>query len=231
MPDVISIKNGTRQGSCASLAFWNVYLNPLVEELRTKGIGCHIAGKFLGIVLYADDIILLAPNRTAAQTMLKICEDFAHRNNITFSTSDDIKSSKCKSIYVHGNRVKCDPPAPLVLCGKNLPWVDKSEHLGHLLSYSANMDNDIHRARASFIDSAINTREIFNFAHPVEVIEATEKYSSNFYGSNLWDLRSKEAEMLSASWRTSVKMAWGLPGETKTMFIDFLSPNTVSPSI
>ena len=38
------IANGTRQGSVASPAFWCVYLNPLLDELRRAGIGCHQAG-------------------------------------------------------------------------------------------------------------------------------------------------------------------------------------------
>ena len=57
--DTFRIKNGTRQGSVASPAFWSVYLNPLIEELRAKGIGCHIAGMYMGVVAYADDIVLL----------------------------------------------------------------------------------------------------------------------------------------------------------------------------
>ena len=54
-----------------------------------KGIGCHVAGKFLGVVAYADDLILLAPNRSSAQLMLKTCEKFAQDNNIKFSTNQD----------------------------------------------------------------------------------------------------------------------------------------------
>ena len=60
------IKNGTRQGSVASPIFWAVYIDPLIQELRQKGIGCHVGGLFYGVIAYADDIILLAPSRSAA---------------------------------------------------------------------------------------------------------------------------------------------------------------------
>ena len=80
------ICNGTRQGSVASPTFWAVYMNPLIEELRASGVGCYVAGVFMGLVVYADDILLLAPNRKAAQIMLSICERFAIDNNIRFST-------------------------------------------------------------------------------------------------------------------------------------------------
>ena len=40
------------------------------------------------------------------------------------------------------------------------------------------------------------------------------------YGSNLWDIRSKSAEMVYASWRTNIKLVWDLPRQTKNYFID-----------
>ena len=70
------ISNSTRQGSVASPAFWNIYLDPLFSVLREAGVGCHMAGMFLGVVGYADDLILLAPSQHAAQMMLKSCKQF-----------------------------------------------------------------------------------------------------------------------------------------------------------
>ena len=40
-----SIKNGTKQGSVASPAFWSVYLDPLFSKLREAGVGCRLAGR------------------------------------------------------------------------------------------------------------------------------------------------------------------------------------------
>ena len=73
----------------ASPAFWCVYLDPLFAELRAAGIGCHVAGVFVGVVGYADDLLLLAPSRHAAQLMLRTCEAFTELNNIQFSTHQD----------------------------------------------------------------------------------------------------------------------------------------------
>ena len=70
----------------ASPAFWNIYVDPLFTVLRELGVGCHVAGVYVGVVGYADDIILLAPSRHAAQLMLKTCEQFCDANNIQFST-------------------------------------------------------------------------------------------------------------------------------------------------
>jgi hypothetical protein len=130
--DTFSIENGTRQGSVASPAFWSVYLDPLFARLRESGIGCRIGGVYVGVVGYADDLLLLAPTRDAAQKMLEICEAFTNTNNIQFSTNLDPQKSKSKVLYVVGPRGGALPrPAPLVLCGRPLPWVERADHLGH----------------------------------------------------------------------------------------------------
>ena len=65
--------HGTRQGSVASLAFWSVNLDPFLALLRESGVGCHVGGVYVWVVGYADDILLLAPSREAAQKMINIC--------------------------------------------------------------------------------------------------------------------------------------------------------------
>ena len=82
----------------ASPTFWSVYLDPLLEELRASGVGCYIGGIFTGGVGYADDLMILAPNRVAAQKMLNICENFATRNNVIFFTNTDTRKSKSKAL-------------------------------------------------------------------------------------------------------------------------------------
>ena len=137
------ISNGTRQGSVASPAFWSVYLDPLLALLRESGVGCHVGGVYVGVVGYADDILLRAPSREAAQKMINICEKFTLENNIQFSTDDDPSKSKSKVIYVVGPQGGGGPrPLPLVLCGRALAWVQKAEHMGHTLHEDGTMAQD-----------------------------------------------------------------------------------------
>ena len=90
------IVNGTRQGSVLSPALFSVYMYKLTMKLRRSGVGCHLGGVFCGVTGYADDLLLLAPSRSAMETMLKICEDYAEENNLEFSTA----KSKSKCIYM-----------------------------------------------------------------------------------------------------------------------------------
>ena len=75
--ETFSISNGTRQGSIASPDLWSVYLDPLIESLRDLGVWCHVGELFMGVLAYADDLVLLAPNRAAVEQMLEMCESWA----------------------------------------------------------------------------------------------------------------------------------------------------------
>ena len=83
----------------------------------------------MGAVCYADDVLLIASTRTDMQRMLSELDSFAVESNITFSTDPVPSKSKTKCIYVVGKN-KLDKPAPLILCGRELPFVTQADHLG-----------------------------------------------------------------------------------------------------
>ena len=60
--DWFVIKAGVRQGGILSPIFYCIYVDELVEILKALGIGCYLREVFLSILLYADDMALLAPS-------------------------------------------------------------------------------------------------------------------------------------------------------------------------
>ena len=204
-----------------------IYMNPLFKLLRESGVGCYIGGVFVGLVIYADDIFLLAPNRKSAQILLSLCEKFAEENNIMFSTHNDPAKSRSKAMFMTGRISQDSLPSPLILCGKKLPWVSRCQHLGHTFTSDGSLDQDCKEKRAAFIDAAVKTREMFNFAHPKEKTSAIEKYCTTFYGSNLWRLDSTGVDQLESSWRTSAKLSYDLPRHCHRYVID----NLLAPDI
>ena len=113
----------------------------------------------MGVVVYADDVLLLAPTRGAMQMMLDTCEKYAADHNILFSTDPNPIKSKTKCIFVCGAKTRLSRPAPLTLCGRDLPWVSTATHLGHELHESGTMDYDAVVKRATFIQQSVEIRE------------------------------------------------------------------------
>ena len=119
--ELFPILNGTRQGSVSSPALWAIYCDPLIQALRDLGVGAHVGIMFMGVTMYADDLLLIAPTRGAMQQMLEVCETYARNYNICFSTDPDPVKSKSKCIFMIGNKKNLPRPAPLLLEGTELP--------------------------------------------------------------------------------------------------------------
>ena len=201
--------NVTKQGAILSPILWATYADPMLQ----MGIGARMCGLYVGAVMFADDVLLIAPSRNAMQRMLEELERFASEYNITFSTDHVPARSKSKCLYVTGK------PAPLLLCGNELPWVDQADHLGCIITSSGDMDQDAKVKRAKFIASSSEIRNIFKSAAPNEIIKALRIYSCSFYGSNLWDLDGEAAQKVFSAWDTAVKLVWGCPQWTRTYLL------------
>ena len=94
------------------------------------------------------------------------------------------------------------------------------DHLGIALHESGQLTQDCREKRAQFIDKSAKIRETFKFAHPTEQIFAVEKYcSSAIHGGNLWDLTSKEAQMMFGIWRTGHKLSWQVDRKCHTYLV------------
>ena len=82
----------------------------------------------MGAVCYADAVLLIAPTRSAMQRILLEIESFAEESNVTFSTDPLPTKSKTKCIYVVGSKRNLPKPAPLILCGREVPFVKQADH-------------------------------------------------------------------------------------------------------
>ena len=84
-----------KQGAVSS-PFLFIYMNKLISRLRVYGTGCQLGGVFMGILINADDIILLAPSVNGIQNMVNVCEQFATLFLMKSSTNNVVGKSKTK---------------------------------------------------------------------------------------------------------------------------------------
>jgi len=67
--DYFSAVNGIKQGGVLSPVLYCVYIDDLLSALSNSGVGCYIGNNFVGALIYADDIVLIAPTATAMRKL------------------------------------------------------------------------------------------------------------------------------------------------------------------
>ena len=89
---------------------------------QTENFFCqkYINVKFIGIVGYADDLLVLSPTLDGLQEMVKTCEEFATRNNLKFSTHHVLTQCKTKCMAFTKKKTSLKD---IIFNGKVLPSV------------------------------------------------------------------------------------------------------------
>ena len=126
--------------------------------------------------------------------MLKVCEAYAGEHNLVFSTDPVPAKSKTKCMLFCGRSGKVRYPDPLQLDGKDLPWVERADHLGHIIHQTTNMEADCRRGRAKFISKSVEIRNQLSFTAPEHILHAIQVLCTDAYGSLLWSLDSDTVE-------------------------------------
>jgi hypothetical protein len=62
MTDWFNVDSGLKQGCILSAIMFNIYVNSLIDDINALNIGIDIDNEKLAILLYSDDVVLLAEN-------------------------------------------------------------------------------------------------------------------------------------------------------------------------
>ena len=115
-----SIETGVRQGGVLSPDFYCIYVDELVEILSKMGVGCHLKNTFLSILLYADDMALIAPSLHGLQKLISATKHYCKEWDIMIND----KKTKNMPFGKQFNLPK------LVLDSKEIDWVPSWKYLG-----------------------------------------------------------------------------------------------------
>jgi hypothetical protein len=112
---------GVRQGSVLSPFLFNIYVDDLIAELESSGLGCCIGNNFFGCVMYADDLLLISASVSGLQSMLDICYDFGQRHLMIYNSK--------KSLCCHFGSISIKVTA-MKLGDAYIDWVNSFKYLG-----------------------------------------------------------------------------------------------------
>jgi hypothetical protein len=139
MSSMFNITYGVRQGSVLSPHLFAIYVNDIVKRFTLN--------QRLFIVIYADDILLIAPSVTELQVLFNLCElEFA-----CLDMNINVKKSCCMRI---GNRFDSKCANITTQHGMCLPWVTEIRYLGMYIVSSTKFKCSLDYAKRSFYRSA-----------------------------------------------------------------------------
>ena len=69
--DWFTVTCGLKQGCNISTILFNFYINDVVEKIKATGKGIDIGEEKVSVLLYADDLVLLAPSHLLV--IYKLC--------------------------------------------------------------------------------------------------------------------------------------------------------------
>ena len=98
MSNNFSVTNGVRQGGILSPYLFCVYMDDLSNKLNNVNAGCIIGSSLINHLVYADDLVLMAPSSMGLSMLLSVCSEYGIEHDIKYNStkSNDIIFS-CKT--------------------------------------------------------------------------------------------------------------------------------------
>ena len=184
-----SVCNGVRQGSILSPFLFAVYIDGLLNDLNSCGVGCYWGCSFAGAFSYADDVVLLAPCASAMRIMLEVCRSFAVSHKLEFN------ASKTQLICFYAPSVA--PITPSIYFNSTLlSYSNQVVHLGHILTNNLNDTMDIMRVVKDLNRKANFVLCTFHAADPFVKTFLLQSYCLSLYGCCLWSLNSPSISLI-----------------------------------
>ena len=125
---------GVKQGGPLSPKLFAIYIEELVELVEKENLGIKIQDLQIGIILYADDIIIMSDDEKRIQRALEICEEFGSKKEIKFNPEKT-------QLIVFGNKRQRNKKVSLMMNKKMIETHDKIKYLGVLIN-SKNTNED-----------------------------------------------------------------------------------------
>ena len=131
-------------------------------------------------LMYADDLVLLAPSIRVLQTLIDMCCKYADDNDITYNTTKSV------CMCIRPRTFKSDFKPVFVLPGKVLKNVDSHKYLGVQIEDNQKDDASMNAQRRNlYCRGNIIIRK---FKHCSETVKSQlfQSYCTNFYCAPLW---------------------------------------------
>ena len=77
-----SVTKGVRQGGILSPYLFCVYMDDLSNKLNNVNSGCIIGSSLINHLMYAGDLVLMAPSSMGLSVLLSLCSEYGIEHDI-----------------------------------------------------------------------------------------------------------------------------------------------------
>ena len=190
------IRKGVPQGGCLSPLLFNMYINPLISELRNTGVQ---------VLAYADDIVFLAKGTPMLTTALKRAEDWCTRNSL------EINRQKSGILRLRSKHTHMPQPNEMI---NGYPVVPIYKYLGLELKDSGIVAQAVRTRQTRAVKEKKAANRVLKFVRPTPLrsMLATSFYSSkaSYALPLIAPMATSAMEEWQKLWRIKTKMTFGL---------------------
>ena len=124
------------QGECLSPTLFAAYINAIERLINNiDEMGAHVNGVKISVIMYADDLVLIAKNKHALQLGMNALYEYCMENDLTVNTN--------KSHLMQVSRRKSTNQPKIYYKDRPLIWVDSFRYLGVNISRTNNLSKGL----------------------------------------------------------------------------------------
>ena len=223
-----SLSQGVRQGSVLSPHLYNIYSDELLRTIESDLVDCgtSLHGSFTGILMYADDVILMSTTLAGLKKMINTCVSVCNKNCINFNAD---KTEFCVS-KGHGGFMNY-----FNMNGFTIEPADSLKHLGVLWNVKKNtltMDDENVSGRLTKFWSVIKTlvKDGIRFCHPstIRQLFISLAIPTLTYGLELCDLSVGFLQKLDTEGRKALKSLFNISSYSRNYLEQLLNIEKIS---
>jgi len=199
----LTVHSGTKQGSIISSIIFNMYVDCMISNLKSSKYGCHLCQKYIGCIMYADDLLLLSASVIELQCMLEICADVGSQLSVKFN------SSKSKCISIGPNKI--NNIADMTMNGNVIQWVDKLKYLGIWICAGKHFCVDLAETRRKFFSSVNAILSKCKYTNDIVKLQLLESHCLPIimYATDCLNLKITQVKEMNSWWNSVYRKIFG----------------------
>jgi hypothetical protein len=205
---------GVKQGGNISPDLYKLYTEPIATKIDEAGLGIKLGKIIINVLMYADDVILLAKTIDEAQQMLDIVTDFGNEYQIKYNPS-----KTCVMIETNNKKLK---QSKLLLCDKEITLSEQIKYLGSEICSNGKSRTHIISRKSKSIKSLNWLRNAGILNNDLNIKNKIMLYniyikSIMYYGLESTMLNKGDIDLIEKAEGNNIKQVIGIPNQCRSL--------------